>query len=64
MSKEFETILLKYLERNINNENWKWKFENKIFSAKELIEEIKKNKKLKETIINQIFKYASEELLK
>jgi hypothetical protein len=59
-----EEGIITYLRSKENDLTWKFVLGSKVFTAKQLIEEIKKNKKLKEMIIKEVSKFAFEQLTK
>ncbi|MEM2259984.1 MAG: hypothetical protein QXP52_00185 [Candidatus Aenigmatarchaeota archaeon] len=61
---EIEKGILEYLESKKGDIAWKFVLGEKVYSAEMLIEEFKKDKKLREFIIKQVSKFAFEQLTK
>ena len=59
-----EEGIIAYLKSKENDLSWKFVLGKQVFTAKQLLEEIKKNKKLKEMIIKEVSKFAFEQLTK
>jgi hypothetical protein len=64
MTNPIEEGIIEYLKKYENDLNWKFVLGTKVFTAKELILEIKKDKKLKDFIIKEVSKFAFEQLTK
>jgi hypothetical protein len=59
-----EEGIIAYLKKYENDLNWKFVLGKRVFTAKELILEIKKDKELKDFIIKEVSKFAFEQLTK
>jgi hypothetical protein len=64
MTNPIEKGIIEYLKKHENDLNWKFVLGKKTYTAKQLIEEIKKKKKLKDFIIEEVSKFAFEQLTK